>query len=638
MITTDEFSNDYFKLFNYNITQNTKLLLIKNADDLLNIPYPVILASDYAKFSKTGNRTDFEDIYFTRRRMLNSFILAELAEKKGRYLDRIIDGIFLLCEESGWQLPPHNSYGDGLGNQPYADMTRPVLDLFSCETGALLALAGYLLKDTFDEISPIICERIRHEVTSKILMPYINTHVWWMGNGTDKTCNWTPWCTQNVLISAICTDIPADTLDFIKSKALKSLTYFFNDYGYDGCCDEGALYYRHAGLCLWLSLEILKSQNVDLKFFFDNDMFSADTYTESEDAYKSYNFRKLRNMAEYILNVHAFGDYYINFADCAPNPGPCSAREFLFGKLVGSDELCKFAAEDFCNNADYLMTEEINLLYRYITILKEEEIRKYFDDISKNNFCDTSNELQKNSDIKHIWYESTGLSLYKNNSFCLAVKGGCNNDSHNHNDTGSITLYSKGQPCLIDLGVESYTAKTFSSDRYSIWTMQSSYHNLPEINGFGQMAGPEYMATNVNISSNSISMDIAGAYDIHSGISSLTRKVDITDNEIILYDVFTFKEDYTNTSTPDNEFPDNEFFNDEFSIVENFMTYSKPEWSDGVLKIGNLAVMEVPNYNDCYIEEIPINDERLKKAYQGSVYRIRFTISNLEFCTKIIIL
>ncbi|MBP3240331.1 MAG: heparinase II/III family protein [Oribacterium sp.] len=47
------------------------------------------------------------------------------------------------------------------------------------------------------------------------------------------------------------------------------------------------------------------------------------------------------------------------------------------------------------------------------------------------------------------------------------------------NDVGSFILYKNKKPFIIDLGVGSYTKKTFSKDRYDIWTMQSQYHNLP---------------------------------------------------------------------------------------------------------------------------------------------------------------
>lgn len=74
----------------------------------------------------------------------------------------------------------------------------------------------------------------------------------------------------------------------------------------------------------------------------------------------------------------------------------------------------------------------------------------------------------------------------------VAAKGGHNAESHNHNDVGNFIVYADGSPLLIDIGVETYTAKTFSSNRYDIWTMQSQYHNLPTINGVQQKDGREY--------------------------------------------------------------------------------------------------------------------------------------------------
>jgi len=71
----------------------------------------------------------------------------------------------------------------------------------------------------------------------------------------------------------------------------------------------------------------------------------------------------------------------------------------------------------------------------------------------------------------------------------LAAKGGHNSESHNHNDIGNFIVFANGQPMLIDAGVGTYTAATFGANRYSIWTMQSAYHNLPTVNGIMQQAG-----------------------------------------------------------------------------------------------------------------------------------------------------
>ena len=47
------------------------------------------------------------------------------------------------------------------------------------------------------------------------------------------------------------------------------------------------------------------------------------------------------------------------------------------------------------------------------------------------------------------------------------------------------------------MGVETYTAKTFSPQRYEIWTMQSAFHNCPTIDGVMQSAGRQFAASDV---------------------------------------------------------------------------------------------------------------------------------------------
>ena len=115
--------------------------------------------------------------------------------------------------------------------------------------------------------------------------------------------------------------------------------------------------------------------------------------------------------------------------------------------------------------------------------------------------------------------------------FALAVKAGNNGESHNHNDVGSVTLYKDGRPVLIDIGVETYTNKTFSADRYDIWTMQSAWHNLPTFEGVMQRDGTAFAARDVEVDlarAATMSMDIAGAYPPEAGLRSYRRTVTLT--------------------------------------------------------------------------------------------------------------
>jgi len=78
---------------------------------------------------------------------------------------------------------------------------------------------------------------------------------------------------------------------------------------------------------------------------------------------------------------------------------------------------------------------------------------------------------------------------------------------------------------FIDPAVGEYTAKTFSKDRYEIWTMQSGYHNLPQINGIDQKDGKEYAAKFISHKEGQLCLDIAGAYPAEAAVKSWKRTV-----------------------------------------------------------------------------------------------------------------
>ena len=479
------------------LPQSIKDACIKDAEACLNFEFSGIPITAFMDFSRTGNRSKFEAMYFAKRHAINALIIGECIEHKGRFTDEILNGIYSICEESAWQLPAHNSYKRDSKNLPLPDTTDPVIDLFAAETGALLATASFLLHDEFDEISPAINIMILDLLKRRIFEPYVRRHFWWMGNGSEPMCNWTVWCVQNVLLSVFLTDSSFDQKpeidgmsydDFklkVIEKACRSIDCFLKDYGPDGCCNEGAHYYRHSALCLYNATTVL----------------DAVTSGGFRQIYKE---KKIKNMAAYILNVHVNDRYYFNFADCSAVLDRSGAREFLFAKATGNDEMMRYAAADFQKSLGEtdIKEKEINLFYCLQNIFTAEEMLNF--DVE--------------APIKHrdIFYESVGVFIASDSCFNLAVKAGGNNDSHNHNDTGSLILYKNGKPLLIDAGVESYTSKTFSDKRYEIWTMQSAYHNLPTINGVMQSAGAEYKAKDVTTFFSDrvcdINMDIAEAY------------------------------------------------------------------------------------------------------------------------------
>lgn len=553
----------------------------------LHYEYPRIFATDFLDFSRTGNRVRFEERFFDRRRALDALVLAECVEDQGRFLDDIINGIFAICEESAWQLPPHNSYERDTPQLPLPDSTAPVLDLFACETGAVLSAAGYLLKDRLDQISPFLVKRIRHEVKTRILTPYLTRHFWWMGNGREPMNNWTIWCTQNVLLSAFLSEETQEVKRAVFEKACRSTDYFLAEYGTDGCCDEGAQYYRHAGLCLFNTMEILNAV--------------------ADNAFAAfYQDEKIRNIAGYILNVHICDKYYVNFADCSPVAGRCGVREFLFALRTQNASMAQFAAQDFAAAGDdcLLLPSENNLYYRLQNGFTAAQIKAY---------------CVPDCPVSHpdLFYPSTGLFIARDSSLYLAVKAGDNADSHNHNDTGSFTVYKDGCPFIIDIGVESYTKKTFSPRRYEIWTMQSAYHNLPTINGIMQKDGAQYCASGVKYRFGDacceIEMNLEHAYPPETGLCFYHRHAALhKGKEIVIEDHFTFaKESGLDSSC----------------VVLSLMTYEKPAvltaQNDRLsLTVGTLGTLDISSGCLAEIEEIPVTDARLQTAWKHALYRI----------------
>jgi len=547
--------------------------LIKKGDAALESAWPMLTATDYIDFTRTGNRVRYEKKYFDRRHLLNDLVIAEKVANSGKYLDAIINGVWSICEETGWQLPSHNSYIRDTPQLPLPDLSKPVLDLFACETCAQLALVYMLHGEALENHAPGITTRILCEIEQRIITPYLNEHFWWMGNGDEPMMNWTPWCTKNILICTALTPQSSETRRQIVKKATHSLDCFVKDYGEDGCCDEGAKYYGHAALCLYVAIEMLNGM--------------TDNHFD-----KIYKEHKIHNIADFIRQVHVCGDYYVNFADCPAILDPPSVLAYLFGKRTNNNDLMSFAAVGKCKHD----LADLSLFTRLAALFTAEEIKAHTMKPSKPN---------------DIFFHSVGMMIARDDKFCLAVKGGDNADNHNHNDTGSFTLYVDGKPFIIDIGVGTYTKDTFSSRRYDIWTMQSAYHNLPTFGGVMQNPGTEYKATNVEYFTNddiaSLSMDIAQSYPREAGVKKYYRKICMQKGKGV-----SVKDEYIG----------------KYPAVLTLMLNAKPEIDGLYINIKGKGQIHCKGAAHIDVEHIHIDDPLLQKVWVDSLYRVLITFTD----------
>ncbi len=565
----DDFATDVtVERLRLSASKASRAQLIDAAARALDEPWSAILASDYMEYTQNGNRSRFEALYFPRRLKLNALVLGECIEGEGRFLTEVTNGLWLICEETGWQLPAHNSHVRGGPRTPLPDPQNPVIDLFAAETAANLALVSHLLASQLDAT---LVARISSEIDHRITKPYLSRHFWWMGNGAERVNNWTAWITQNVLLSTFFRPTDQPTRRAVTEQALKSLDAFQKDYAADGACEEGALYYGHATLCMFTGLAILEE--------------AAPGVTHPvlrED--------KLRNMAEFIRHMHVADDQFFNFADAPARFETSGLREYLVGKTIKSPELQAFAADRWKRSSKRLMQGEWNLWYRVKAVLAEQEL------------ADADLPLPPKVDN---FYPGIELAIARDDVFDLAVKGGNNGESHNHNDVGSITLYKHGRPFLIDVGVETYTAKTFSHERYDIWTMQSAFHNLPSFGSVMQADGEAFAARDFRVDFTDqcadISLDLAGAYPPEACVQSYARTIRLVRGQYV-------------EIIDDHE--------GERDAVLSLMTVEKPRIAGNMLVLSDLGSIDIEGAEVPTIETIGIDDPRLRQSWPDAIYRI----------------
>ena len=127
------FSIDNRKLWD-NIPDDIKSRIIGRAESIEFGRDDYISLSLFRDFKKSGNRKNFENVYFEKRKKLSALVIAECIGNEGRFISKIEEGIWALLSEPDWVLPPHNSYIRDTEQEDTPLLSRPVLDLFACET------------------------------------------------------------------------------------------------------------------------------------------------------------------------------------------------------------------------------------------------------------------------------------------------------------------------------------------------------------------------------------------------------------------------------------------------------------------------------------------------------------------------
>jgi hypothetical protein len=565
------------------IPGDEKLAKIRAAERSLGKSWEAVPATLLLEYKRNGNRSRYEAASFGRRKRLRDLALAECLEGRGRFLDDVLNGVWLICEETWWGVPAHlgmQKAGTGL-----PDVEEPVVDLFAAETASLLAWVGWLLGDELRKLSALVPGRIDVEVERRILAPCRERNdFWWMGLDTRQprdVNNWNPWINSNWLTCALLLE-KAERRAAVVHKIVRSLDQFLDAYPADGGCDEGPGYWNRAGASLFDCLDLLHSASGGKIDVFENPL--------------------VREIGRYIYRVHVAGNYYINFADAPAKVDLAASTTYAFGRRIGDAKLSAQGA--FALALQDRDDDEESMGRDLRTLFLSAEMRG----------AGHSPPLVGEAWLPGIEVLSARRREGSTSGLYLAAQGGHNAESHNHNDVGNFIVYADGLPAIIDLGPESYTAKTFSAQRYEIWTMRSAYHNCPLIHGIEQSAGREFAARNVECrlapAGPRFAMDLAAAYPKQAGVERWLRG--------------WFLDREKNAITVDDEWS----LDAEGKLELNLMAAAEPRASDGALTIKDRVRIEHDSAWKPAIEAIDITDARLRYAWGERVWRIRLTREN----------
>ena len=452
----------------------------------LGAPWPVPLQHDYSRRWRDGDRDTYEQAVFARQRRLSRAAVMAAATLEDAWLDEVADGVTLLCEQSTWCWPAHDDTFDA-HRSVVPTVTDPYLDLGAGEVVGQLAWLDHLLAAPLDVRYPGLRDRIRHEADARVLTPFLRRRDWhWLGLGGDVH-NWNPWIHGNVLVAALVLEPDADRRAELVDLVVQGLDRYVAVLPEDGAIDEGYAYWWNGACRALEALDVLRHA--------------------TGGALDASGLPALRATVAFPHRMHLSDGWYLNVADGPARPSDAQPWHALHraARAVGDDEAVAHAAAHRAPGGP--VADEAAGFGRLLRALVDADWRAAVPGPSPLP--------------RDVWLGSTQVLLARSQAgsargLTLAAKAGHNGEHHNHNDVGEVVVALHGVPVVVDAGRPTYTAQTFGPDRYSIWTMQSTWHNVPEVRGTAQAAGAAYGARDVAVETDdagaSLRADLAAAY------------------------------------------------------------------------------------------------------------------------------
>lgn len=453
--------------------------LFSKAETFLKEPIPETTDALFLDYSKTGNRVPWQELNGKRRERVTVYAFAEAMENKGRFLAPYEAAVRALLTEKTWVMPAHdpslkNFRGEAVN-----------IDLGSSQLGWSLAETSRLLDG---KLSPALRTAIDDAVTSRIIKPFDD-----MVSGRRKpdswvdrvTNNWNSVCLCGVTGAVLATPMPGTARAALVKGAVADSGGFISGFPADGVSDEGLGYWGYGvGRYAAFAEMIRLSAGVDL--------LAAPL---------------IRAIASAPAREEIDAGVWPAFGDCRVDVRPDAALCAWFSRRLA---IPGGARPDAVSLSDIH-----SLLYAPMMIVPTGKFSS-----------DTTPPVLRD------WFPDSGILVCrpapgtKSPRLAVAIKGGHNNESHNHNDNGSYILTLDGSRIVADPGLETYTSRTFSARRYDSKVLSGFGHSVPVVDGVLQAPGAKSRAVVLDRTSSdeveTLRYDLKSGYPV-KGLQTLTR-------------------------------------------------------------------------------------------------------------------
>lgn len=488
MTTLDVYSTPekWAEIAHHPYYQAVREQLERAGEEFLASPIPPLSFQAWTDYKKTGSRVSYESAYFNRRGRLAAFALLARLTGEQRWFTALEEIIWAVCGEFAWAVPAHLAQLEDAAEMPGE------IDLFSAETAFALGETDALLGD---RLSPVIRQRIRTEARRRVIAPFLAGRHRWRWEEWEN--NWVAVCACGITHALVYLGAPGD-LENAMDRLLDYARRFLNGFPADGACLEGSSY--------WL-----------------------------------YGFGFFAQMAE-TLYLHTGGAVDLLSWDKAEEIAAFPQKTCLCGKwsLMLSD------ANDMEFVHDAGLTHMLSRRFPAVSLLPDALGRPMgmdecyrFGTLLRNLLWTVPTEPTAFTPSDAVFPQAQ-WHIANRETYACVVKGGHNDEPHNHNDVGHVSLVSKETGYLLwDLGAGAYTADYFApATRYTKLNTASRGHSVPLVNGREQLTGREYGGC-LTSGVNAAAVEFARAYG-QPDLLRLERSVQFLETGVTLTDHYEF--------------------------------------------------------------------------------------------------